>query len=340
MVNGHLEFMDKYLVNMENISCPLCEASNYTTVGSKGRGNIRVTTVLCNRCGHLFLNPRPVPSAYYDFFSSGDYRRFLNLVKGGQFNKKYSPASYFIKKAEEGQRLYHKYFKGRLAPDDIVFDFGCGNGGWLAGIRKCSGCRIDGNEPCLEDVNYIKKELNINIFKGPLEEISQVIVEKHKNKVSLAIISSSLPHMLSPMKCLEVARTILKDNGCLYICDHDILERMKRKHDSINDVVTIDHLHYFYKYSYSYMVRRSGFSILDIDSIGAVNIGNMGILAQKTSEEEAKDADIGYSSEEVLKRITMLNKNRVEYRKSVEYKIHSFQIKAKNIFRRLKNMFV
>ena len=84
------------------------------------------------------------------------------------------------------------------------------------------------------------------------------------------------------------------------------------------------------------MVRRSGFNILDIDSVGTVRTGYMGILSQKTVENNREDADIGFSPKDILQQIIALDKKNQDYENSSFYKMQSTQKRLRSILGQVK----
>lgn len=311
-----------YLIeSMEVISCPLCGCKEYHKVyhGTVDRGQVDVTCVICTNCTHLYLNPRPSLEVYAKFYDEDDYGRVALAVK----KKSYSERSrmhdeeFFQERTGHGTRLYQKYLKGKLTKNDIVFDFGAGDGAWLFGLREATGCTIDGNEPMLLQVQFIKKRVGVDIFHGTIENLVETVVEKYRGRVRLAIACDSLEHMIDPLKCLHIARSILTDEGCLYICNWDILSRMKRlaaTGNFLKECLSIDHPHYFHRNSYTFMAKKAGFEILNFEPVSTIRQkpDHMEILARKASIPEKLSPEFGYR--QILSTIASMESDVRRYR--------------------------
>ena len=304
MIADDAEFDLQYLVDSyEAIDCPICGCDDHETICQvTERINVEITCVLCRRCTHLFLNPRPTTAAYERFYHDEHYRQMVFQVKGQDYAKR--KALYdaeFDVQAGRGRRLYEQYVRNVLGKDDWVFDFGCGDGSWLQGLRELTECRIDGNEPSQFDVEYIKDKLGVEIFSGSLETITDDIVAKHGNGVRLAIVSGSLQHIVDPVTCLATARTILRDEGYLYICNNDMLEMQIDKRRPLEQLIAIDHPNYFHRTSYEFMVRSAGFEIIGFQPVSTVRSGCMEIFAKKSPVPENLEPEQSFA--EILKRI-------------------------------------
>ncbi len=297
-----------YLINsLETISCPICGCPESRKVyqGSARRGNIGLFCVICTYCAHLYLNPRPSLKAYTEFYRNDDYRR-LTFRKTDYCNErlKIHNHNYFQERMGHGQRLYNEYLKNILKKDDIVFDFGAGDGAWLFGLRQLTGCKIDGNEPSLVDVQFIKEKMGLDIFSGPIEDVGDEIIARYKGKVKLAIVSGSLQHMLEPMRCLNIAWQILCPEGYLYICNIDLFDYLSFKRDNpslFKEILTIDHPHYFHKDLYIFMAEKSGFKVINFKAKSTIRLKLMEIFAQKVSRPQKLIPKVSYK--EILSRI-------------------------------------
>ena len=308
----------------ENIDCPICN-SNSSKVLYKGpawRGKIDLTFVICTECTHLFLNPRPTLEAYEKFYVNDDYDRLICESRGKSYVDKSNlyekDDSDFQTQAGRGRRMHDQYLCDIIGKEDIVFDFGTGDGSWLYGLREKTGCIVDGNEVSASDVDFIKEKLGVDIFLGTTEAVGDAIVEKYKNKVRVAIVSGSLQHMLDPMYCLDIAHQILRQDGYLYICNFDIFTRsLSVKSDLkllFKELVTVDHPHLFHRNSYKYITEKSGFEIVKFNPCSTVRYKRMEIFAKKTNIPKSVTPKNNYS--DILNQINDADSAVLRYRNS------------------------
>ncbi|MBC8392848.1 MAG: class I SAM-dependent methyltransferase [Deltaproteobacteria bacterium] len=320
-----------YLIDsQETVPCPICHSDQYQTLyqGDVKRGQVEITCVICRNCTHMYLNPRPTVEAYSRFYDRDDYGRMALAVK----NKAYSERAgiheemFFKERAGHGVRLYEQYLKGNLTKNDIVFDFGAGDGAWLYGLRDVTGCAIDGNEPMAIQVDFIRDRLGVEIFHAPIEELGPAVTQKYGGKVKLAIVSGSLQHMVDPMQCLKIARDILLDDGYLYICNWDVLDRMASPAPNgklFRENASIDHVHYFHENSYRYMVQKSGFDVLNFEPSSTIRYKprHMEIFAKKASVLQEPTPIV--SCDRILGRIAEMESAVKKYRIfSLRYRLH------------------
>lgn len=277
----------------ERIPCPVCGSGDLAHLyeGVALRGNDLILDI-CLRCTHMFINPRPPMSAFKEFYQKDNYfelcANFFKVSleeKLAQFDKQ----EFWDERATHGQRLYDKHLKGHLKEGDIAFDFGCGDGAWLLGLQQASGCEVDGEEISGIYAKVVEKRIGHPIFYGPVEEVADGIVAKYRGKVSVAIVSGSLQHMLDPMLCLRAARKILKDDGLLYVCNWSIFEHFMAQYGDaprrlLGENLSWEHTHYFHETSFKYMLRAAGFEIVDFAMNSEVRAGHMEALVRKTDE--------------------------------------------------------
>ena len=310
--------MDKYIDDVELIDCPLCKHNNTKTVGFNSRGGIKVNTVICNTCTLIYLNPKPVPKKYSEFYSSGDYRRFLNIVKGRD-NPEYIDNTFsdvrFQKRKEYGKQIAKKYFKEILTKDDLFFDFGCDYGGILAAVKEECSCSIMGNEPSEPCAEFIKEKLGISVLNCMMEDINREDRGKYKGKIKLTSIIATLEHVNNPVKCLEIAYDLLTDDGYLFVESMDVFNRMEGQIEAVDNVATIDHQYYFHKNVFEHMLQKCGFEIIRLNYDNNIR-KTMLVLARKTA---SKAWQCNYDPQEVLQRVLQLNERACRYRNSYHF---------------------
>lgn len=336
-----------YLIDsVTTISCPICGCEEHQKVyrGPAFRGNLELTCVICTYCTHLYLNPRPSLEAYSEFYSKDDYGRLASVGK-----KKYSRSSmheenYFQERTGQGTRLYNEYLKDILTENDIVFDFGAGDGAWLFGLRESSGCEINGNEPGLLHVEFIKKRMGLEIFYGSTEDLGDQIADKYKGKAKLAIVSGSLQHMINPMKCLSIARSILTEDGYLYICNWNLFDRMSLESENailLRECISIDHPHYFHKNSYMFMVKKAGFEVLNFKPVSTIRtkVRHMEIFARKVPLPEKVLPEL--KTDEILSKIDKMESDVRRYRTfSVVYHLRFIKRKIGELVRIISTVMI
>jgi len=301
-----LHFMNKYLNDLMTISCPVCLGTDFISLGNKSRGGLALNSVICHDCSLIFLNPKPSAEHYALLYSSGDYRRFLNTVKGRKVPEQinnYLSDEKFHKRREYGRAIAKKYFKNILKNGDLYFDFGCDSGGVMAGVRQETGCRIMGNEPSSACADIVKEKLGITVLSCLMEDIGEHDRALYRGKVKLASLVHVLEHVNDPVACLDVAYKMLADEGYLYVEGFDIIKRMEQKKESVSCVATIDHQCYFHKEVYLHMLRSCGFEPLEFNYSDS-NPRIMQVLASKNPGRLRREYDVAA----IVEKVMQLNK--------------------------------
>ncbi|NNH75648.1 methyltransferase domain-containing protein [Nocardia uniformis] len=278
----------------EDIPCPVCDSWRWVPLyeGVGLRGN-KLKLVACSNCSHFFITPRPTLEVFERFYADDSYFHLCADFSEVSLEDKmaqFEDDAFWKKRFEHGQRLYENHLSDVLGPDDLVFDFGCGDGAWLGGLQQASGCAIDGEEISPIYAEVIRRKFGVDIFVGPAEGLIDDIVEKHRAKAKVVIVSGSLQHMLDPMRCLRAAREMLTQDGRLYICNWSIFDHFMASYGGaarrlVGEIVSWEHLHYFHELAFKYMVERAGFEILSYAPESIVRPMHMEIVAKKTTAD-------------------------------------------------------
>jgi len=332
------QLVNKYLDELIVIDCPLCRRNETLQVGWNSRGGITISTVICKGCGLIYLNPKPSAGKYSDFYASGDYRRFLDIVKGRGVASNiggFSTDEKFEKRKIDGRQIAQRYFRDIVGKGDLYFDFGCNLGGFMAGVKEVTGCELMGNEPFELCAEYIKKKMGISILNSTMEQICKEDRQKYKGRAKVVSITAALEHVNDPVSCLQIAHQMLVDQGYLYVESFDIFRRMETKTESVGDVATIDHQYYYYKQVYSFLLQNCHFEVLDYN---ASNGNMMQVLAQKRKSDTLPK--MNYDPNDMIRKVLRLNKQAAEYHNSVTFKLKEIKNRSIRESRRLGKVLV
>ena len=122
----------------------------------------RFQLVSCERCGHIYQNPRPTPAAIGHYYPE-NYHPFLIAVEDEP-----SP----LRRIDRAFGLHmrtsavHKAAGGR--PGRLL-DVGCATGVFLDGMRKL-GWQVQGVEPSAYAASYGRRRFGLDVFEGLLED--------------------------------------------------------------------------------------------------------------------------------------------------------------------------
>jgi 2-polyprenyl-3-methyl-5-hydroxy-6-metoxy-1,4-benzoquinol methylase len=182
------------------VNCEICNSDNFKLLfitkdydwGLPGEFSI----VRCNKCGLIFINPRPdyeelkryYPEGYHSVVCENELtqeqRKNLNLI----YNKRYK----FLKKFKSAGRL---------------LDVGCGDGLFLNFIKN-KGWEVCGVEPSKLASDFAKNKLNLKIYNSDL--INAHLEESDFDVITMWEVLEHIPNLNENLK--EVCR-LLKEDG-------------------------------------------------------------------------------------------------------------------------------
>jgi SAM-dependent methyltransferase/ribosomal protein S27E len=240
------------------IKCPACSEDNETfEFEKKGFRYVR-----CNRCGTLYVNPRPSEEAIRNFYTHSRSTKYF--------------AEHFYKETEAQRR--EKIFKPRalmirdfVGPTKLATfaDIGAGYGTFLEEIRDLNLFeKIIAIEPS-EDLVPILKNKGFEVIQKPIEECGIIL----KNKVNLATSFELLEHVFSPEKFFSSVWQILSEGGyfiftSLNINGFDLLVLWEKS----KSISPPHHLNFLNLQSAKILLERCGFRVVKMFTPGKLDV--------------------------------------------------------------------
>ena len=194
----------------EKIPCYLCGEENdeLLLVGEEDltgkEGNFQY--VKCLGCGLSYQNPRVHMDQIKDFYDS-EYIAHRKKKDWGVLTPLYERA--MSKHDRDKQKLVAKYVD--LDANSKILDVGCAVGSFLLFMKDKYSCQISGVD-FKDDLNFPRFE-EIDFHNGLFYEQENL----EENSYDLITMWHFLEHCYDPMRSLEKAKTLLKENGKLVI---------------------------------------------------------------------------------------------------------------------------
>jgi len=163
-------------------------------------GDDRFRLARCAGCGVYTLVPMPTPGQLSRYYAEEYY--------GATRRKFVGPLADLVEWFQQGRA---RMVSARLAPDARVLDVGCGNGGFLLGM-KARGFRAEGTEWTPESARRIPAEAGIPVHVGDLLEID--LAEGSFDAITLWHV---FEHLAQPAETLEKIHRLLKPGGLLFL---------------------------------------------------------------------------------------------------------------------------
>jgi 2-polyprenyl-3-methyl-5-hydroxy-6-metoxy-1,4-benzoquinol methylase len=220
------------------MKCPACNSTRCRFYrihkdNNKKLINKEVVYHECEDCKLLFISPQP-KEELLELYKKG-YRDKLSLKQKIIFfipySKHFKYSLFYIK----------KFIKSK---NKSVLDIGSSEGKFLKIMKMC-GWKVLGIEPTIEYAKFSN-----NVLKVPTKNITFEKFET-KNKFSLVTLIHTLEHIYNPLETIKKVKTILSDNGKLFIV---VPSRATERFAST-------HLFLHTKESLKRLVERGGFNI-------------------------------------------------------------------------------
>lgn len=177
-------------------------------VSDYDRQGKRLTTLLCDDCGHVFNNPIPTAAELAAFYAR-DYRV---SYKGAARPRGRQIARNFGRVERYWRRWGHM-----MANRPRVLDIGAGSGEFLF-VAQALHYETKGIEPNVGYAAYCRDELGLAVSTATIEDL-----EPSDAIYDFIRLNHVLEHMRDPVESLERAARHLADDGVVYIEVPDIV---------------------------------------------------------------------------------------------------------------------
>jgi len=231
------------------VKCHNCGSSSYSHfMDTNCLGtNTPLTSVRCDECGLVFLNPRPdkeLGKAYFDKAYSG--------VEGFENHSYYRDHDSIL--LRNNQRF--EYIKKLDVADKSILDFGAGQGHFVK-VAQENGWEVVGVEQSKEGIAAAKRLFNIDL-KNSIENIKG-------RKFSVICLWDVIEHLEDPKAVLLMLAEYLHQDGYFIIETGNInsysfyMDRKKWGYWSV------DHFYYFSYSTLKDLLERIGFRIVHLN---------------------------------------------------------------------------
>lgn len=231
------------LSQLEPVRCNLCGADDTDCFETISRFKIPLRSVLCKKCGLMYLNPRMSAAQYSEFYRE-TYRSFIRS------NRTFEEI-FDLEMKEGGEML--NFCREILKPGHSVLEIGCGPGGILCAMQS-AGMDVHGVEPSLKESEFARAR-GIPVESKMLEEL-----EPKNGVYDLVILSRSLNHFADPSGALEKIHSLLKPGGSVMLRLLDF--PMQCHFAPVHECSQADHLYMFCQETAEAMLASKGFEIL------------------------------------------------------------------------------
>lgn len=253
------KYRRKFIRNIRNqkilltqVTACLCGGNEFICIAKKDRFGLPFFSILCKNCGLLLLNPKISESSLKEYYDSIYHILVLGHQPGVVMENLVSE--------RQGENIFD-FIKSHLKQKSLlVLEIGCASGSNLVvfkDLAKKQGidCELYGSEYEGHYVEWARKR-GINVVKGGVESLF-----KFGKTFDIIILSHVFEHFFDPLKELTRIKSLLKDDGLLYIEVPGLLNLSEYQNDLIGYLVH-SHNFNFNLNSLENILSINGFSLL------------------------------------------------------------------------------
>lgn len=239
---------------MEYVNCNICGKNDAELLfeGKDLKFELpgRFNVVKCRNCGLIYTNPRPTKQEILMYYPT-DYK--LHQIIPPRRN----PLLKSIGHAYDYLLLGNLYGLDDL-PRGKILDVGCGSGIFLRQLKE-KGWQTYGVE--ISPIAARRAQtLGLEVFTGELHQAKFSI-----NYFDVILMKHVLEHLNDPLRTLEEARRILKDEGVLIISVPNVQSVEARVFGKYWEGFELPrHLYHFSPYTLRLLLKKSRFRIIKI----------------------------------------------------------------------------
>lgn len=299
-------------------NCEICESNNLSQLYQQkfiltDNQNFSYKVLVCNRCGFIFASDVYSPKIYKQYYKKNTkyvYQHHRGEVP--EYMREFHLKSFKMIEAvlKNDSRLNNK---NKIR----ILDIGCATGYLLSIFSKNNYKNIFGIDPAPECSSVAKRLYNIKVFSKTLLDFDS------RQKFDLIIFSSVLEHLDEIDKNLDKARSLLNDNGYLYISVPDGAKFGKILKEPFLEF-SIEHINYFTKGSLMNLLSKFGFKNIKSKSLPVTGYGGYALDSLwQLSRQKNKISFDKFGRTSILNYIRNSNKKLVIIGKKIDKLIRS-----------------
>lgn len=196
--------------DLEHVDCPLCGPAASEPLGHVGMHGLPAHVVICTNCGLLRLDPRWTKGRYERFYAE----EYDHYHRSPSMNDD-KDASLATERAT-ARTAFDRLRIAELLPSGIarLLDIGSGSGGFLHEARTlfpdAKGCAIEASPICVArlreaGIEHVATDVDSGWDQG------------RESTFDLVYMRHVLEHFLDPVHTLRQVRSVLTDDGLVYI---------------------------------------------------------------------------------------------------------------------------
>jgi 2-polyprenyl-3-methyl-5-hydroxy-6-metoxy-1,4-benzoquinol methylase len=230
------------------VACNLCAADDGETLFAHDQHGLGLRTVVCRRCGLIYLNPRPTAADYDRFYRHWYHRLYPSRAA---FHAGALGSRIVAEAARLRLEAYGKYFCGAVD----MLEVGCGEGAFLKTLRDSrQDWAVQGIDLAPAEVAACR-EKGLQVTCGRLEDFSNA---PHTHVAAFHVFE----HALDPS-------AMLKEMASRIVCDGYLFLEVPNIQGSWRGLgmIHVAHPYQFAPSTLTAMVEKAGLSVVHCEEI-------------------------------------------------------------------------
>jgi 2-polyprenyl-3-methyl-5-hydroxy-6-metoxy-1,4-benzoquinol methylase len=236
-------------------SCNLCGGTVHTTITHVDRYGFPNATSACNACGLAFLDPRLTERAYAEFYEHV-YRPLVSAFHGRLIDAETVERDQ-VAYAEELARVLEPFLAGRRG--ERLLDVGGSTGVVSERLGALHGLRPFVLDPAPAEVERARAR-GLEATVGTIEAFAG----DAGGTFGVALICQTIDHLLDIAGSLARVRTLLADDGLLFVDVVDFRAAYLRA-ASVEAATKVDHPYSLTEPTVEAFLARAGFRVVHKD---------------------------------------------------------------------------
>lgn len=205
------------------------------------------TIVACDRCGLIFVSPRPTLPSIGRYYEAKSYW-------GEDLTKLQTRPDLDKERHHSFDYLYELIAWEK--PTGNIFDVGAGTGLFLSGMKE-KGWEVDGSELAAAAVKSVKQRFDIALRTGDL-----LSLKVPEGVFDIVTLNNVLEHVFAPTQTLEKIHGMLADSGKVIITLPNWMSLGRQLYGKDWFALEIPrHLYHFTPETLTAMLEKSGFTV-------------------------------------------------------------------------------
>jgi len=243
----------------KKVNCPACNSADHQFNFKK---NI-FRFCRCNKCGTLFVNPRPNQKQLADYYSKSKGIAFWSKYIFPK-SEKVRIKKIFIPRTKLVANVLKKYYH---LPVETLLEVGAGDGFFLRLARDFKiAKRILAIEPSKKAAEKCRA-LGFEVFENMVEDVEL------KSKADVIVNFELIEHLFNPRGFIKSCGKNLKNKGILILTTPNIMGFDLSVLGSLSDnIMGPSHLNYFNPDSLKKLLNNEDFEVLEILTPGKLDV--------------------------------------------------------------------